>query len=308
MNTDTLRRGHAVLAGLTLMTGLISAPAFAQPSIHLAQFPGGGGGGFPGGGGQFRPPFAFGAVSAVDTGAGTITITPQFGGNGPQTIRVDSSAQIVSLTTVAVTDLKVGDKIAVQGIPTGITATSVTVGDPPAGLPGMGGPRPGGPGGGNGGGGNNAPAANAPQSSASATGIIKVLPTAADPHLTLTIGTDVQLFLKIADGAKVSKYTTLKLSDIKVGDKITAAGQTADDGTLTATTVGINLPQPQFGRGGFGGGFGGGRRGNRGGGGFGGPGGGGGFPGGGPGGPGGGPDGGQGGPPPPAPDAPPMTQ
>ena len=320
MKTDTLRRGRAVLAGLTLMTGLttgLTTGLLAAPT--LAQFPGGGGGGFPGGGGgggfQGRPPFAAGAVSAVDSGAGTITITPQFGGNGPQTIRLDSSTQIVALAVVTVTDLKVGDKIAVQGIPTGITASSVTVGDPPAGLPGMGNGGPRGGGGGNGGGGNGGGGAAAAPSFATATGTIKVLPTATDPHLTLSLGPDVQLFLKVADGAKVTKYTVVRLSDIKTGDRIMAAGQTADDGTLTATTVGVNLPQ----RGGFGGGFGGGRgqRGNNrgGGGGFGGPGGfggGGGFGGpggGGPGGPGGfgGPGGGgPGGPPPP--DAPPPAQ
>jgi hypothetical protein len=293
MKKDSLRRGRAVLTGLTLMTGLTTGLLTSLSAVPaLAQFPGGGGGGFPGGGGGFqgRPPFAFGAVSAVDTGAGTITIMPQFGGNGPQTIKVDGSTQIVTLADVAVADLKVGDKIVVQGIPTGITASSVTVGDPPPGLPGLpgmgggfGGPR----GGGGNGGGNAAGAPAPPTSSATATGTIKVLPTAADPHLTLSLGPDMELFLKIADGAKVTKYMTLKLADIKTGDRVMAAGQTADDGTLTATTLGVNLPQPR-----------GGGRGGRGG--FGGPGG----PGGGPGGFGGGPGGGG----PPPPDAPPPPQ
>lgn len=306
MNTDTLRRGRAVLAGLAVMTAFAAAPALAQ----FGGGPGGPGGGFggPGGGrGGFggRPPFALGTVSSVNSGAGTITLTPQFGGNGPQTIKVDPSAQIVTQTDAAVADLKVGDKIAVQGIPTGITASSLTVGDPPAGLPGaggFGGPRGGFGGGGNGPGGNGG--APASQSFATATGTIKALPTGTNSHLTLSLGSDVQLFLKVAAGAKVTKYTTVRLADIKTGDRIIASGQTADDGTLTASTVGVNFPAGGFGGRGFGGG---GMRGNRrggGGGGFGG-GGGGGF--GGPGGPGGfggpgDPNGGFGGPPPPAPD------
>lgn len=254
MKTDMLRRGRTALMGLALMTGLLAAPA-------LAQFPGGGGG--P----QGRFPFAVGSVSTVDSGAGTITLTSQFGG-GAQTIKVGSGAQIVTLTTIAVTDLKVGDKIAVQGVPTGITTSAITAGDPPAGLPGMGG----GPRGGNGGqtAGANTAGTAAAQSFATATGTIKVLPTTTDPHLTLSLGTDTQLFLKIANGAKVSKYNSLTLADLKSGDQIMAAGQFGADGVLTVTTVAVNLPQ-RGGPGGFGGP---GRpNGNQGGGGFGGPGG-----------------------------------
>jgi len=302
MNTDKFWEGRAWLVGLGLVTALAVTPALAQGPPDN----GGGGGGFQGGRPN-RPPFAFGTVSSVDTGAGTITITPQFGGNGPQTIKLDGAAQIVTQTSAAVSDLKVGDQIAVQGVPTGITASAVTVGEPPTGLPGFGGPGGfGGPrGGGNGG--NRAGGGAAQQGFAAASGTIKALPTKSDPHLTVTLGPDVQLFLKMADGATVTRYTAVKLADLKVGDRILATGQTGDDGTLTASAVGVNLPQRGgFGGGGFGGGgFGGGRpNGRRRGGGFGGPSGGGpggfgGPSGGGPGGGFGGP-GGSDGPPPPA--------
>lgn len=320
MKTDTLRKGRALAAGLTLMTTVLATAAMAQgpggggfggppPGQNGGGGFGGPGGGFggpggggPGGGGRGgfggRMPFALGAITSVDTGAGTVTITSQFGGN-PQVIKVGADAQVVSQMDTTVADLKVGDQVQVQGVPTGITASQLTVGTPPAGLPGaggfgggrFGGPRPGGgaPGGGNAGG-----AASA-QGFASATGTIKSLPTAADPHLLITLGPDAQLFLKMAPGAKITKYTTMKLTDLKVGDRVVASGQTGDDGTLTATSVGVNMPMMQggFGPGGFGGGGRGGR-GRRGGGqGPGGP---------NPGGFGGGGGGGFGGPPPPGPN------
>ena len=36
----------------------------------------------------------------------------------------------------------------------------------------------------------------------------------------------------------------LKVADLKGGDRIMATGQTAADGTLTAGTVGVNMPSP----------------------------------------------------------------
>ena len=211
---------------------------------------------------------------SVDTTAGTITLTPQNGGDG-QVIKVGPDAQIMTQQTVSVSDLKVGDQVAVQGVPTGITASQITAGRRRRGCPARaaasaGRARR------NGGGGMRAAAALRDQGFASATGTIKTLPTAKDPHLSITMGPDVQVFLKIADGAKITKYATVALSGIKAGDQIVARGATGDDGTLTASTVGVNLAMGGggfggggfggggFGQGGFGqGGFGGGGRGGR---------------------------------------------
>lgn len=329
MKTDTFRKGYALAAGLTLMTTALTTVAMAQGPGGFGGPPPGqnggpGGGGFGGGrGGGGRAPFAQGAITAVDTNAGTVTIASRFGGNAPQVIAVGMDAQIVSQTDTTAADLKVGDQVMVQGVPTGITASQLTVGVPPVGLPGAGGfgGRFGGPGGrGNPGGGGNGAAPV--QGFASATGTIKTLPNANDAHLAISLGPDALLYLKMAPGAKITKYTTLRLTDLKVGDQIVATGQPGADGTLIASTVGVNMPMMP---GGFGGGFGGpggfGGRGGRnrrgggqnggpggpGGGGFGGPGGGGfGGPGGGP--PPPGPNDGNG-PPPPAPgDGGGMTQ
>jgi len=241
-------------------------------------------------GGQFnrRMPFAFGTVTAVDAAAGTITVSSPFGG-ASQTIQTQGTTQIVSQGAATVSDLKVGDQVQIQGIPTGITASSVTAGQSP--LPTMGGGRgfggPGGPGGAPGNAGTAAPV----KAQAYATGTV----TSTKP-LTISLGQGLSVTLTLAATAKVTKYSPLPLSSVKVGDRIVSSGQTNDDGTFAATSVGVNVDMGAMGMGQRGGpgGFGG--RGRRGGGGFGGPGGGPGGPGGGPGGPGGGPGNGPGGP------------
>lgn len=180
--------------------------------------------------GQNGASFAAGTVKAVDAAADTLTLTTR---NGDRVVKVGQSAQITSSQTVSVTDLKVGDQVRIQGVPTGIIAATITVGQPPAGLPGAGGF----------GGGQVGGGANGGQSFAAASGTIQALPTKTDAHLALSLGSDAVLYLKLADGARLTKYVPLKISDVKVGDRIVAVGQSGSDGTLTASAVGVNFPQ-----------------------------------------------------------------
>ena len=264
-------------AAAFILTPLLAPAAQAQgPQGGGFGGPGGFRGG-PGGGGQGgfrRPPVAFGTVTAIDAGAGTITIASRFGG-ADQTIQTQGTTQIVSQTAASVSDLKKGDKIEVQGVPTGITASALTIGQSP--LSGLGGPGggPGGPGGGFGGG----PGMQGAPAMASATGIV----TSVSP-LTISLSSTASLTLKMDPSAKVTKYTTVPLSSIKVGDSVMGIGTANDDGSFAATTVALNMNLGGMGQGR--GGFGRGGSYGRGGGGFGGPRGGGGF-------------GGFGGPPPP---------
>ncbi len=232
------------LAGLGL-AALLFTP-FLQTQVR-AQGPQGNGGGLGGGPGNRRPPFAFGTVTAVDAGAGTITLSLQFGG-GTQTIQTQGVTQITTQVAAKVSELKVGDQIQVQGVPTGITASSLTIGQSPfpTGGPGAG---PGGPGAGPGGpGGGPQPGSGVPAPSyATASGTI----TATSP-LTISLSPTASLTLKMDAGAKVTRYSTLALSGIKVGDRVMGLGTTGDDGTFTATTVAVNVNM-----GGQGGGFGG---------------------------------------------------
>lgn len=293
MKTIHLSRRTATLAVLGT-AALLLAPITMSPA--QAQAPQGGFGG-PGGGGQGgfgrRAPFAYGTVTAVDSGAGTITISGR-GGGPDQTIQTQGTTKFVSQVVAAVSDLKKGDTIQVQGVPTGITASSLSIGNSP--LTGLGGPGGGfgGPPSG-GGGGFGGPGATPPPATASATGIV----TSTSP-LTISLSSTASLTLKMASDAKVTKYSTVTLSSIKVGDRVLSIGTANDDGSFAATTVALNMDMSALGqgRGGFGArrGAGRGAAGGPGGGGFGGGGfgGGGGMPPNGFGGPGGGP----GGPPP----------
>ena len=229
----------ALLAGTALTTA-----AWAQfgggPMVPPAAPTGMpmGGGPSPTGNNPFgagRLPFANGTVSAVDAAAGTVTLAPMFGGGQPQTVRVTDATQITATRDGAVGDLKVGDTLQVRGVPTGITASQITVGDaadtPPAGMgvpvadprvgarlggarPGLGGPQ---------------------AASAQATGRI----TGLNP-LTVAVADDVQVTLKVAPDARISRNVAEKIGDLKVGDRVMASGRTGDDGVLAAGRLRVN--------------------------------------------------------------------
>ena len=211
-------------------------------------------------------PFAMGTVTGGDANMRTLTIQSQFG--GAQTIQVGTTTQMVTQQTVNLADLKIDDQVQVQGVPTGITASTITAGQMPSfmqGGQGRGGGFPGGPPGGGNNGNAGGQAANARTASASASGRV----TSTSP-LSISLGDGVSLTVKAGAKARVSRITPLTFNSLKVGDRVMAAGQADSNGVFAATGIGVNMT--------MGGGMG--------------PGG----PGGGPGGP-GGPDG-QGGPPP----------
>ena len=278
----TTVRGIAVCAASLLTLSIIAAHA-QDPNgggqAGQGQQQGGRGGGFGGGrrGGQGGPggmPFAAGTITGGDANNGTITINSQFGG-GSQTIKVSENTEFDTQETISVKDLKVGDSVVVQGLPATITASTITAGDPPAFMGGRRGGQPGGqPGGFNGGqpngqnpqGGQPGQQQQPIQANANAVGKI----SSTNP-LTVRVSDTVEVVLKLAKDAKITRYKKVPFSSLKVGDVIFAQGQTGQDGTFNATGVGVNMQMGGGGRGfgGFGGGFGGP------GGGFGGPGGGG---------------------------------
>lgn len=221
--------GTVVLAGLTLGT------------TALAQAPGGGGQG--GNAGRY----AAGAVTAIDTTAGTITVTVRRTG-ASETLKVAAGTPIATQATVAIADLKVGDQIQVSGVPTNISASQIVAGDVPTGFPPVGG-GPGGPGAGPGGGGqgggqNGGQGGGAPGQPAYATATGKV--TATSP-MTIALSSGVTLTLTPTADARISRITTQTLANIKVGDQVSALGQTEADGTFTASAVGVNWTLGGFG-------------------------------------------------------------
>lgn len=221
-----------------------------NPPTGPDPFGGGGGGGRQGGMGR-RPPVASGTVTAVDTGAGTITVSSIFG--DLQVIQTQGTTAIVSQTAASVSELKKGDTIEVRGVPTELTALSLTIGQSPiAGPGGFGGPPPPPPGGPGapppppGGGGSGTPP---PPAMAYAKGTV----TSTSP-LMISLSSTASLTLKIDPSAKVTKYTTVALGSIKVGDRVIGIGTANNDGSFAATTVAVNMDMGPGGRGGFGGG------------------------------------------------------
>lgn len=230
MNRQLKTLGYSALAGIILT------------SAALAQGPGNGGQGGRGGRGGFARP-TMGAVTAVDTTAGTITVG---GANGaaPQTIKVGADAPIAMETTSSVSDLKVGDPVEVSNTGGPLTITAGTLPDAFGFYGrmltgGMGGFGRGGRGGGAGG--NNAVPA-------STFTITNGKVTSLNP-LTISAGAASVTLGSTAD-AKVSRISTGQLSGLKVGDQVMALGQPGADGTVTATAVAVGFPQMQ---GGFGG-------------------------------------------------------
>jgi hypothetical protein len=189
--------------------------------------------------------FVIATVKAADSAAGTITVTTTSGETG--TVHVGTRAQITTQQTIKIADLKVGDVVSVQGVPTGLTASRLTAGQAPTGLPVMGGGPGDGPFGGRGDrrpGGDGQTGTGGSGSStmrASASGTVKALPSQADPHLTVALSQDAVLSVKVADGAEITRYTSLTLDGVKVGDRVTLALQMGGDGTLTASAIGVNL-------------------------------------------------------------------
>ena len=275
----------AIFASTGLALLIAASAAFAQdpatPGTPGAGTPKGRaarqgqiGGGRQGGGMGGR--MTIGTITGGDMNAGIIVITPQFGG-GSQTIKVDPSVKFVAQKEVTVGSLKAGDKIQVTGVPASISATSIVAGDAPDflqfGRNRNNGNRPATPNGAGGatGASTSDPAAdpnNPPQPEASAMAIGKVVTT--NP-LVIVINTNLTISLKLASSTKVTKYTEVKLTSLKLGDVVTASGSTGDDGTFNATGVGVNIQMTggrgfggRGGNGGPGGGTGGAGRGNRG--------------------------------------------
>jgi mono/diheme cytochrome c family protein len=249
---------------LTATVGSLALGGVLMARMTAAQGPEdrGGGGRSPGGSGRDLPgqrspgsslrgpggpggiggqtPIMMGVITEADAGNGTISFTSQFGG-GDQSIKVNANTKYSTQTTAAVEDLKVNDRVQVQGVPTGITANSILTGDLPD-VPG-GGPNAragsGTPGGSNAanvsGQGQNPPQQRV-QASATATGAV----TSLSP-LTISIGNDITVVVKLAANARVNKVTPTSFTKLKAGDRLIATGQTGSDGTFTATTVGVNL-------------------------------------------------------------------
>lgn len=190
----------------------------------------GGPGGFGPGGMQMRMPFLMGAVKGIDPSNSLVAVSTPFGGDDV-VARIGAGARIVKQVTAKVSEVKAGDTVQVQGIPTGITASNLTIGQAPDLMRGgFGGPGAAGPAG------VNAGRRTQPQAFAMASGKV----TSTSP-LTIALSDTASVTLKLAANATISKFAQISLSDVKVGDRIMLSGQMGDDGAFAATGAAVNL-------------------------------------------------------------------
>lgn len=189
------------------------------------------------GGPQGRPPFVMGTVVEISKEDSMLLVEAPFAGE--RVIKVTASTKLMTQTSAKVSDLKVGDHVQVQGVPTGIAASSVSIGQPPEFL------RMGAPGGGQRQGG--AQAAN--MAFGTATGTVKAL-----SPLTIMVNKDTTVTVKMAADAKLTKIAPITFAGIKSDDRVMAAGETDSEGIFVATGLAVNLGMGGFGMGpGFGG-------------------------------------------------------
>ena len=184
-----------ILGLLAVSPSLVSAQGpGVSPSWINAQGPGG-----------WRP--AFGSISAIDATGKTITVANDAAGDSSK-VSVTSDTNIFTQASVNLNAVEVGDTIDVQGVPTGITASSITDGQNP-----MFGPRPGGSDGsspgGPGAGGLTGPGGMPDQNVSFVRGTVKSL----NP-LTIALGDGAPIVVGGASDATVTKFMTLKFSDL----------------------------------------------------------------------------------------------
>ncbi len=227
----------AVALGLAVSGGAIAnaASTGSPTSTSTPGAPGGPGGHSPFGG---TPPTAMGTVASV--GTNTFTLTTHDG----TTVTVDVSSTTTYLdrgvTSPTLSDVKVGDHVAVVGTDSSntVTATKVAIGGP-NGPGGHGGP--GGPGGHDGFGGTPP------------TAMGTVASVGTDTFtLTTHDGTTVTVDVSSATTYLDQGVTSPTLSDVKVGDHVAVFG-TDSSNTVTATKVAIGGPGGHDGHGPFGG-------------------------------------------------------
>jgi hypothetical protein len=239
MSASSTNQRHAVLRGTTLAVCLVAAAAVAirlfvgAPVAHAQGGPQGGPPGFGQGPGGFggRPPFVMGQVVEVGKTQKMIAVSNPFGGE-EQVINVSDATKIVTQTDAKIADVKVGDQIQINGMPTGIRAASLTIGEAPDMFRMM---MPGGRGGQGGPGGQGG---RNQQRTAFAMATGKV--TAVSP-LTVAIDSTVSAVIKLAPDARVQKVGPITLASIKDGDRIMAGGTFNSEGVLEATTVAVNV-------------------------------------------------------------------
>jgi len=201
---------------------------------------------------------AVGTVVSIDLNNRAVQVQPTFGQAEARWVVITQETRLVRQIKSKIDELKEGDEVFIQGIPTAIKADQIRIGEMPSLFPGM---RRGVAGAG----GEEAPQ-NAPPgmlrpnriAMASVQGKVAGL----DP-LTVTLQDRTEVAVAATEKTSITKIVKGTFRDIKQNDFLMANGEPDEQGNLYANTVavGIDFGQMMGGMGGFGGMMRGGRRG-----------------------------------------------
>lgn len=230
---------------------VVAAAAFAGVNLARsegttlagASAPGGG----PGGVGRDRfGPGGRGTNGTVATIDGTkLTVTT--GAGATVTVLTSASTTFTASSTGSVADVRAGDHVTVTGTTSGTTVDALRVTDsgtlaladgPGGGPGGFGGPPPAAANGA----GNAPPPANGagPQGRADGRGgppTAGVVKAVSSGSFTVTTADGTTLTVDTSASTVVTLVKASSLQALKVGEEIQAQGTTADDGTVTASSV-----------------------------------------------------------------------
>lgn len=179
-----------------------------------------------------HPMFVGGTIASVDTTAGKITITPTNGGTAVVVI-VPSTVTIIGHLPLDASQIAVGDRLDVAGIPTTIQAINILDNLMPA--P----PTPPTP----------------PTTKATTSGTTTTVTTPPPPGamhvrgvvtslspLSLLVGNTLSLVVTVTPGTTVSEVLPVTVKQLVVGEKIGAVVMTSTTGTNTAVQVEVGPP------------------------------------------------------------------
>jgi len=216
------------VVGLRLVSGSPSTRTVATggPSTSAGQSFG------PGGRGRGTT----GTIASIDAGALTLT-TP----NGSTKVLTTATTTFTSTAAGSMANLKVGDNVAVQGTTTGLTVAAARITDSGtlaataggrggfggnAGTPPPGGPPP-----------SDQGANGPPQGGAGGRPVVGTLSTLSGTTAAVKAADGTTYAVTTSPSTTVTLVTASSLAALRLGETVRVTGTTAEDGTVTASSV-----------------------------------------------------------------------
>lgn len=221
--------GHTTTGGTTTTTTTTTGTTTTGTTTTGSGPSGGCGPSGPGGSGGPRGSLISGTITAIDTTAGTITVTPASG--TASVIALTTSTNLVGHDTIASSAIAVGDTLDMSGIPVSIQAASIVDDHLPA------------PSSSSSSTGSSSSSSTAASGDAPMPGSLRVrgVVTALSPP-TITVNDSLSITLAVTSSTTFSEVVTLTASQLETGDTVTALVSKSSTGTLTAIQVDVTPP------------------------------------------------------------------